>query len=107
MGREPAVLMTAAQESVAAGGGVFVVSQRHQFRADDALLGDQLDSACVAQQLRRQEDDDVFDVFSAIAGGVLSFEIGVDRHLRDGASTNGVDEVDGCGAALRSNDIQC
>lgn len=93
--------------SVAAGGGVFVVSQRHQLRSDDPPFGDQLNSACVAKQLWRQQHDDVFHVFSAVAGGVLAFQVGVDRHLRDGASTNGIDEVDSCGAALRSNDVQC
>ena len=85
---------------------MFVMSESDQLRADDALLGDQLHSAGVAKQFRRQQHRDIFDVFAAIAGRVLSFEVGVDRHLRDSASTNGIDEVDGGRAALRSNDVQ-
>lgn len=83
-----------------------MVSQRNQLRTDEAFLCHQLHLAGMAQQLRGQEHGDVFDVFAAVAGGFLAFEIGVDRHLRDGASTDGVDEVDSGGAALRPDDVQ-
>ena len=92
---------------MAAGRGVFVVGEGDQLRADDALLRDQLHFAGIADQLRGQQDSHVFDVLTAVAGGVLSFEVGVDRHLRDSASTNGVDEIDGCGATLRSDGVEC
>lgn len=77
--------------------------QRHQLRTDEPLLGDQLDLAGVTQQLGSDQNRDVLDVFTPIAGGLLSFEVGVDRHLGDTASTNGIDEVDGGRAALRSD----
>ena len=93
--------------SVATGSGVFVVRNCDQFRADEALLGHQLHLAGVANQLRSQQHRDVFDVFTTVAGRVLALHVGVDRHLGDSASTNGIDEVNGSGAALRSDDVQC
>lgn len=82
------------------------MSERDQLGADEALLGDQLHLARMLEQLWGQEHGDVCDVLTPVAGGVLSIEVGVDRHLRDAASTNGIDEVDGGGAALRPNDVQ-
>ena len=120
MGREPLVLIavsagalsvliavSAGALSVTTRSGVFVVGERDEFRADESLLGHELHLRSVANQLRRQQHRDVFDVLPPVAGGVLSFEIGVDRHLGDSASTNGIDEVDGRGAALRPDDVQC
>ncbi len=83
-----------------------MVSERHQLRADESLLRDQLQFAGMAEQLGCDEDRDVFDVFTAIAGCLLALEMGVDRHLRDAASTDGVDEVDGSGATLCSDGVQ-
>ena len=77
-----------------------MVSQRHQLRADEPLLGDQLDFRGVSQQLGSDQDDDVVNVFTAVARRVLSIHEGVDRHLSHAASTNGVDEVDGGPAPL-------
>ena len=85
---------------------MLVVGDRDQPRADEAFLGHQLQFAGMAEQLRSYEDGDVLDVFTAIAGCLLALEMGVDRHLRDAASTDGVDEVDGCGATFRSNGVQ-
>jgi hypothetical protein len=45
-------------------------------------------------------------VFTAVARSLLALEMGVDRHLRYAASTDGVDEVDGCGATLCSDGVQ-
>lgn len=67
--------------SVAAGRCVFVVSERHQLGADESLLGHELDPAGMANQLRGQKHRDVFDVLASVGGCVLSFEVGVDRHL--------------------------
>lgn len=44
-------------------------------------------------------------VNTAIAAGLLSLEIGVDRHLGDAASTDGIDVIDGGGAALRTDGL--
>jgi len=92
--------------SVSTGSRVFVVGERHELGSDETLLGHELHLAGVAEQLWGNQDRDVFDMFTSIARRLLSFEIGVDRHLGDAASTNGVDEVDGCGAALRPDDVQ-
>lgn len=103
MGRESSVLIS----SVTTRSGVLVVSKRDELGSDETLLGDQLHFAGMTKQLRGQQHRDVFDVLASVAGCVLAIEVGVDRHLRDGASTNGIDEVDGCGATLRSDDVQC
>lgn len=91
---------------MAAGRSVLVVSERHQLGPDESLLGHELHLAGMANQLRCQQHRDVFDVLTSVGSCVLSFEVGVDRHLRDSASTNGVDEVDGGSATLRSDDVQ-
>ena len=83
-----------------------MVCERNQLRTDDPLLGHQLDLAGMPHQLRGEQHDDVIDVLSAIPGGLLPFQIGVDRHLGDTASSDRIDEVDRCGAALRSNEVQ-
>lgn len=85
---------------------MFVVSECHQFRANESLLRHQLQFAGMAEQLWSDEDGDILDVFTAIAGCLLALEMGVDRHLRDAASTDGVDEVDGSGATFCSDGVQ-
>lgn len=85
---------------------MLVVGQRDEFRTEQALLRDELHLACVSDEFRCEKHGHVPDVFSSITSGVLPLHVGVDRHLRDAASTNGVDEVDGGGAALRTNDVQ-
>ena len=86
---------------------MLVVCDGDEFRPDESLLGHELDLAGVLEELWSEQDRDVFDVFASVARGVLAIEVGVDRHLRDAASTDGVDEVDGCGATFASNGIQC
>lgn len=92
--------------SLTAGGGVLVMGECHQLRSDDPFLGDQLDLAGMANQPRGEQHGDVIDVLSSVAGGLLSLEMGVDRHLGDAPTRNGVDEVDGGGAALRPDQIE-
>ncbi len=86
---------------------MFVMSQRDQLLADDLALGDQFDLVGELQELGRKEYHDIFVVDSAIPAGVLALEIGVDRHLSDAASTDGVDEIDSGSAALGPNGVDC
>ena len=80
-----------------------MVRQRHELCSDEPLLGDELELAGVTQQLGSDQHRDVLDVFTPIAGCLFSFEVGVDRHLGDAASTDGIDEIDGGGAAFCSD----
>lgn len=80
--------------------------ERDQLRADETLLGHQLQLARVADQLRRNEHRDILDVLTSVTGGLLALEMGVDRHLSNASSTDRVDEVDGCSAAFRSDRVQ-
>lgn len=50
-------------------------------------------------ELGRQQDAEVIVAHAPIRRKVLAFDIGVDRHLSDLASTGGPDEVDRHGAA--------
>ncbi len=90
---------------MAAGGGVFVMGNRHQLRPDKTLLCDKLQFAGLAHQLRSDQDCEIPNVFSTVARSLLAFEVGVDRHLGNAASTNGVDVVNRRRSALRSHHI--
>ena len=56
-------------------------------------------------QLWRDQDLEVFVAQTAIRSEVLVFRIGVDRHLSDAASTNGLDEVNSHRAASLSEEF--
>ena len=59
----------------------------------------------MTNQLGSEQNGDVIDVLPPVAGCLLSFQIGVDRHLGNAASSDGIDEVDRSGAALRSDQV--
>ena len=59
-----------------------------------------------ADKLIGKEDPDVFVVSSPVAGQVLPFEVGVDRHLGATASAYGWDQIDGGGTAAAPNQLQ-
>ncbi len=92
---------------VTAGRGVLVVSHRRQLRAEQLLSGDQLKSAGVLHELVRHQEGDVVVLDAFVRRGVLPFEVGVDRHLFNAASTNGADVVDGGRPAFGTDDVQC
>lgn len=85
---------------MAAGVGVFVMRHRHELAAEHLFAGDELDLAGELQQARREQHENIFVVNPAVAVGVLSLEVGVDRHLSDAASTDGIDVVDCSSSAL-------
>jgi hypothetical protein len=89
-----------------AGGGVLVMSEGHELGSDESLLRDQLEFAGVAEQLGGDQDGHVIDVLSPVTGDLLSVQVGVDRHLGDAASTDGIDEVDGSPASLGPDGFQ-
>jgi len=57
-------------------------------------------------QLRGDEDlDAVADAMLAVGGEVLALDVGVDRHLSDLASTDGLDEIDRHHPALAGEEV--
>jgi len=87
--------------------GVLVVGNRHKLFARDLSLGYQFNFARKLRQLRSDQNHHAVVFDSAILLCVLALHVGVDRHLRNAASTNCVDEIDGNSAALVSNHINC
>lgn len=82
------------------GAGVFVVSHGDELATEHLLASDELNLACELQQARREQHENVLVMNTAVAVGVLSLEVGVDRHLSDAASTDGIDVVDCSSSAL-------
>ena len=61
---------------------MFVMGDSHQLGPDELFPGDELDLVGVADQCGGDHDGEVLVIVDPlIAGHVLAFEVGVDRHL--------------------------
>ena len=57
------------------------------------------------RQVERDENLDALGLYRLVAGGVLAFEVGIDRYLDSATSANRRDEVDGGNAASLANEV--
>ena len=79
---------------------MFVVSQQFELLAQHPALDRQSGIVRPLSQRGCYQDGDAILFQAVVRREIFSFEVGVDRHLKFAASTNGRDEVDGDGAAL-------
>ena len=76
-----------------------------EFAADHPLLGDELQFVRESSERGCDQDDDVIVVNPFVTLGVLPFEVGVDRHLGDTASTDLGNPIDSDRATLLADEI--
>lgn len=78
------------------------MDDRHQLSSDQTLSSHEVNLVGQTNDRGRNQHLDVAMTHSSVRRGVLSFEIGVDRHLINTASTVFRYPIDGDGAALAS-----